>query len=53
MTIRFDKINVENGKTYFLYEQTSVLGIIAEPGEALPVDLTPDAAPPSKITLHS
>lgn len=43
----------DGGITYHGFEQGSILGIIAEPGEALPVDLTPDAAPPSKITLHS
>lgn len=42
----------DGGIMYHGFEQGSILGIIAEPGEAPRVELTP-SVPASKITLHS
>jgi co-chaperonin GroES (HSP10) len=42
---------VVDDKTYFLYEQTAILGIVAEPGEWTKGETTPEQ-PKSKLILN-
>jgi co-chaperonin GroES (HSP10) len=43
---------VHNGEIFYLFEQTAILGVIAQPGEASPVEKKTEGGKSTSLILH-